>query len=193
MGEPCHAALGSRTTRSDRWTRSRRRRLSLSATRHPAKTCRLEPGRRVSRSRSLRSEVLEAAASMAGPLEGEDAETIVLTVVHLHWAAVDEGQWSLVRAMLSTRQLAPLGCMSWHSRRSGGALRITALWDDKYGAVLFSQGRLQEVVQLAELEDPEMSLVPLRGTYATGQRPAEKTEAIGRPAAYPALTERTAA
>lgn len=104
----------------------------------------------------------------------------VLTVVRLKWDTVDEGQWWLLRTLLSTEQLAPYGCMSSRLRRSGTVLLVDALWDDKYGAQIFCEGRLRELVTTAGLEDPEATQVSLPGLYAAGRRPVGKADDAGR-------------
>ena len=90
-------------------------------------------------------------------------------ILRLWWDSVDEVQWSRVRTTLNTEQLAPHGCLSWHSRWDGKNLRVTALWDGQYGAQIFARGRLGEAVDFAGLDHPEVALVPVPGV-SSGRR-----------------------
>jgi hypothetical protein len=106
-----------------------------------------------------------------GTRSGDDLETAVLTAVRLHWETVDDLQWSLVQALLNTAQLAPDGCLSWHCRRTGSAVHVSVLWDHQCAARMFTEGRLLEVVQAADLDEPRISTIPLPALHSTGQRP----------------------
>ena len=95
----------------------------------------------------------------------------MITVLRLQWTTVDDTQWSVLQTMLNTELLAPHGCLSWHSRRDGRQVRVTATWDSQYGAQQFADGRLVEVVRALDLDLPERSRSPIRGLHYAGQRP----------------------
>ena len=95
----------------------------------------------------------------------------MLTVLRVEWRSVDDLRWSIIQSLLNTARLAPHGCLSWHSRRVGAHLRVTALWDDYHAAEIFVRGGLHEVVAAARLDPPTVSNVPLPGIFATGSRP----------------------
>ena len=95
----------------------------------------------------------------------------MLTVLRLRWDDLAESSWSLVRARLNSALLAPHGCLSWHTRRDGARLVVTALWDSQHRAQLFAAGHLAEVLRVVDLDAPETSQQPMVGLHATGPVP----------------------
>lgn len=96
----------------------------------------------------------------------------MLVVLRLRWAPVDEAQWEQLCTMLNSQRLAAHGCLSWHSRRYGEELRVSALWDDHYAARIFVTGRLVEAVRAVGLDSPDLTRVTMPGTFLLGHRPA---------------------
>ncbi len=93
----------------------------------------------------------------------------MLTVLRLRWDDLAESSWSLVRARLNSALLAPHGCLSWHTRRDGARLVVTALWDHQYRAQLFTERHLADVLRSAAVDVPATTQTRMPGLHATGQ------------------------
>jgi hypothetical protein len=105
---------------------------------------------------------------------------------------VDELQWSQLSAGLNSARLGPYGCLSWHSRRSGPEVRVTALWHDRRSLQIFVSGLLADVARAAGLAPPTVSITAVAGVFGMAQQPFRRSAPVAA-AAVPLQPARIAA